>query len=124
VSKVTEDYLKEVAAELTARLNLSIAAAHPTMLSREFSPGKVSYSYFAAGKRRPSPAAEDRTRFCVSSHRNRAGVYLLWREVVRYKLVSGRWRRKSCRRTEFQYGDSKKELLLIAKRKAERLSGS
>ena len=83
-------------------------------------PGKhAGYSWWPAGTMRISRRREDRIRFCVSTHRNAAGVYLIWRQVDRFKREGkARWAWFETERFDFQWADSKVEAREIAYRKA------
>lgn len=81
----------------------------------------TGYSYFRAGKRRINKKRRDEYTFCVSTHKNAADVFLIWRQVDRYKLVRGKWKWFEAERVEFQWSPSKKEALGIARKKAAKL---
>ena len=91
-------------------------------LTRIMGPGaSTGYSYHPAGKERIGKRREERWMFCVAKHKNAAGVYLMWRQVERYKLVRGKWSWHETQRFDFQWSMSKKELHEIAAKKAARL---
>jgi hypothetical protein len=80
--------------------------------------GNTGYRYWSASIRRLSKKREDRIKFCVATHRNAAGNFLLWRQIDQYKLVKGCWSWFQTERFDFQWSTSKKELREIAARKA------
>ncbi len=96
------------------------AAPEKHRLTRLMSKGKhTGYTYYSAGMRLLNRKRKDQFRFCVATHRNAAGVFLIWRQVDRQKLVRGHWTWFETQRFDFQWSPSKKEAREIAHKKAE-----
>lgn len=87
-------------------------------LTRILSEGaNTGYVYWPAGQRSVGKRLE-KTRFCVAKYKNAAGVFLIWRQVDKFKKVRGRWSWFQAERFDFQWSPTKKEAREIAARKA------
>lgn len=126
LNKRGEDLIAEVWRDIQAasrRRELADIKANPEKhrLTRIMSDGSnTGYTYWKASVRRLSKKREDRIRFCVSTHRNAAGNFLLWRQVDRHKLTKGHWTWFETERFDFQWSPTKSELRDLAKRKADK----
>lgn len=80
----------------------------------------TGYTYYSAGMRKINRKRKDHFRFCVATHKNAAGVFLIWRQVDQHKLVRGHWTWFETERFNFQWSPSKREARDIARKKAER----
>lgn len=77
----------------------------------------TNYRYWPAGET-VRKSRKEKTSFCVAVSKNAAGVYLIWRQVDRYKMVRARWRWYEAERYDFQWASTRNEARAIAARKA------
>lgn len=97
------------------------AAPEKHRLTRILAAGaNTGYRYHDAGTRKINKKRKDYIRFCRSTHKNAAGVYLIWRQVDQHKLMRGKWTWFETERFDFQWAPTKAEASQIAKKKAER----
>jgi len=89
-------------------------------LTRIMKPGAhTGFTFWPAGEVK-GKRKKERTSFCVSTHRNAAGVFLIWRQVETFRLKRGRWHWDQTARFDFQWADTKKDARDLAGRKAKR----
>ena len=90
-------------------------------LTRLMSKGaNTGYVYWPAGERLIGETRKERTSYCVAKHKNAAGVFLLWRQVDRYRRKRGRWHWYEAARHDFQWASTKQEARQLAQRKADK----
>jgi hypothetical protein len=114
-----ERHLGNLMADLTRanqRDQLKEIEANPEAhrLTRLMAPGKrADYSCFRAGERQINARKRELTHMCRATNKNASGVYLIWREVHRQRLVRGKWKTVEARRLDFQWAPKE-----LARRKA------
>lgn len=84
----------------------------------------TGYRYYAAGERIIGKTRKEKIRFCRATHKNAAGVFLIWRQVDRYKLVRGKWSWHEAQRFDFQWAPTKAEAKDLCRRKAEKTNAT
>lgn len=89
-------------------------------LTRIMSAGSGTGYTFAAGPATQTKRKRERTLFCVAKRKNAAGVFLIWRQVDRYKRKAGRWQWIESERFDFQWTPTRREGLDLIRRKARK----
>ena len=118
--------LREVWADIqraNQRRELEAIKANPDKhrLTRIMTAGRnTGYVYWSAGQRMIGKTRKEKESYCVAKHKNAAGVFLMWRQVDRYKKARGKWGWHEAQRYDFQWFPTKKEAREIAAKKAER----
>lgn len=104
------------------RREAEAAKANPEKhrLTRIIPKGGTGYTYWRAGERMIGKTKKEKTTYCVATHKNAAGVFLIWREVARYKRKAGKWDWYETQRFDYQWAPTKAEAHGIAGKKAEK----
>lgn len=133
--KAANDLLAQVWGDIQKRgreRELAAVKANPEKhrMTRLMAAGaSTGYTYVSAGEKKIGSKKMEQTKFCRASHKNAAGVFLIWRQVDRYKRrpkgrrdqLRGRgWEWYETQRYDFQWAPTRAEAMALIRRKAER----